>query len=132
MEFGVVPASRKRTHSSLDYVFERQVRHGVPSIKPAFVIPDEVNCAVIRYHSRRVTCLEFHPTNNNILLSDDKKGQLGVWDFGKVHEKTVFGNIHQALLNNMKIQKEEAVIIAWDNMQNAKVEHQSGNWRCVW
>ncbi|KAK9057566.1 hypothetical protein SSX86_022402 [Deinandra increscens subsp. villosa] len=102
MEFGVIPASRKRTHSSLDYVFERQVRCGVPSIKPAFVIPDEVNCAVIRYHSRRVTCLEFHPTNNNILLSGDKKGQLGVWDFGKVHEKTVYGNIHQALLNNMK------------------------------
>ncbi|KAL7598941.1 hypothetical protein Lser_V15G26683 [Lactuca serriola] len=102
MEFGVIPASRKRTNNSLDYVFERQVRHRVPSIKPEFVIPDEVNCAVIRYHSRRVTCLEFHPTNNNILLSGDKKGQLGVWDFGKVHEKTVYGNIHSCLLNNMK------------------------------
>ncbi|KAJ9543797.1 hypothetical protein OSB04_023504 [Centaurea solstitialis] len=102
MEFGVIPASRKRTHNSLDYVFERQMRHRVPSIKPAFVIPDEVNCAVIRYHSRRVTCLEFHPTNNNILLSGDKKGQLGVWDFNKVHEKTVYGNIHSCLLNNMK------------------------------
>ncbi|KAM0004642.1 putative transcription factor WD40-like family [Helianthus debilis subsp. tardiflorus] len=102
MEFGVIPASRKRTHNSLDYVFERQLRRGVPSIKPAFVIPDEVNCAVIRYHSRRVTCLEFHPTNNNVLLSGDKKGQLGVWDFGKVYEKTVYGNIHTCLLNNMK------------------------------
>ncbi|KAL4587751.1 hypothetical protein LXL04_000625 [Taraxacum kok-saghyz] len=102
MEFGVIPASRKRTNNSLDYVFERQVRHRVPSIKPEFVIPDEVNCAVIRYHSRRVTCLEFHPTNNNILLSGDKKGQLGVWDFGKVHEKTVYSNIHTCLLNNMK------------------------------
>ncbi|KAL8258775.1 hypothetical protein R6Q59_026728 [Mikania micrantha] len=102
MEFGVIPASRKRTHNSLDYVFERQVRSGVPAIKPAFVIPDKVTCAVIRYHSRRVTCLEFHPTNNNILLSGDKKGQLGVWDFGKVYEKTVYVNIHKALLNNMK------------------------------
>lgn len=102
MEFGVIPASRKRTHNSLDYVFERQMRHKVPSIKPAFVIPDEVDCAVIRYHSRRVTCLEFHPTNNNILLSGDKKGQLGVWDFSKVYEKTVYGNIHSCLLNNMK------------------------------
>ncbi|XP_076915269.1 protein DAMAGED DNA-BINDING 2-like isoform X1 [Bidens hawaiensis] len=102
MEFGVIPASRKRMHNPFDYVFERQVRHGVSSIKPAFVIPNEVNCAVIRYHSRRVTCLEFHPTNNNLLLSGDKKGQLGVWDFGKVYEKTVYGNIHKALLNNMK------------------------------
>ncbi|XP_024975547.1 protein DAMAGED DNA-BINDING 2 [Cynara cardunculus var. scolymus] len=102
IEFGVIPASRKRTHNSLDYVFERQLRHRVPSIKPAFVIPDEVKCAVIRYHSRRITCLEFHPTNNNILLSGDKKGQLGVWDFSKVYEKTVYGNIHSCLLNNMK------------------------------
>ncbi|PWA69615.1 damaged DNA binding 2 [Artemisia annua] len=102
MEFGVIPASRKRTNNSLDYVFERQMRPRVPSIKPPFVIPDEVNCAVIRYHSRRITCLEFHPTNNNILLSGDKKGQLGVWDFSKVYEKTVYGNIHSCLLNNMK------------------------------
>ena len=28
-------------------------------IKPAFVIPDKVTCVVIRYHSRRITCLEF-------------------------------------------------------------------------
>lgn len=41
-------------------------------IKPPYVIPDQVHCAVIRYHSRRVTCLEFHPTRNNILLSGDK------------------------------------------------------------
>ncbi|CAL5388528.1 unnamed protein product [Camellia sinensis] len=73
-----------------------------PGIKPAFVIPDQVNCAVIRYHSRRVTCLEFHPTRNNILLSGDKKGQLGVWDYCKVHEKIVYGNIHGCILNNMK------------------------------
>ncbi|KAM7522075.1 hypothetical protein LguiA_011977 [Lonicera macranthoides] len=101
-EYGVIPASHKRTHNSLEYVLERQLRPKIPKIKPAFVIPDEVNCAVVRYHSRRVTCLEFHPTNNNILLSGDKKGQLGVWDFEKVHEKTVYGNIHSCILNHMK------------------------------
>ncbi|KAA8549401.1 hypothetical protein F0562_001126 [Nyssa sinensis] len=101
-EHGVIPAPRRNTHNSLDYVFGRQLRPNIPTIKPAFVIPDQVNCAVIRYHSRRVTCLEFHPTNNNILLSGDKKGQLGVWDFGKVYEKTVYGNIHGCILNNMK------------------------------
>ncbi|CAI9106960.1 OLC1v1006212C1 [Oldenlandia corymbosa var. corymbosa] len=101
-EFGVVPAPRRNTHNSLDYVFERQLRPRIPKMKPEFIIPDQVSCAVIRYHSRRVTCLEFHPTNNNILLSGDKKGQLGVWDFGKVHEKTVYSNIHGCILNNMK------------------------------
>ncbi|XP_057512577.1 protein DAMAGED DNA-BINDING 2-like isoform X2 [Actinidia eriantha] len=101
-EHGVIPAPHRTTHNSLDYVFERQLRPSIAKIKPAFVIPDEVNCAVIRYHSRRVTCLEFHPTNNNILLSGDKKGQLGVWDYVKVHEKIVYGNVHGCILNNMK------------------------------
>lgn len=102
-EFGVVPAPPRNAHNSLEFVFERQLRPHIPKIKPAFVIPDEVQCAVIRYHSRRVTCLEFHPTNNNILLSGDKKGQLGVWDFEKVYEKTVYGNAHGCILNNIKI-----------------------------
>ncbi|XP_060203212.1 protein DAMAGED DNA-BINDING 2 isoform X2 [Lycium barbarum] len=101
-EYGTVPAPRKNTTNSLEFVFQRQLQPRVPPIKPAHVIPDQVHCAVIRYHSRRVTCLEFHPTNNNILLSGDKKGQLGIWDFAKVHEKTVYGNIHSCILNNMK------------------------------
>lgn len=120
----------------------------VIQIKPAYVIPDQVCCAVIRYHSRRVTCLEFHPTKNNILLSGDKvrlmlcivvdtsffirmhyfiiivlhfiylpfllfsysssfgsvekKGQVGVWDFDKVHERMVYQNIHTCIVNNMR------------------------------
>ncbi|GAB4824521.1 DNA damage-binding protein 2 [Ancistrocladus abbreviatus] len=101
-EHGVLPASTRNNRHSVDYVFKRQIRPNVPAIKPAFEIPDQVNCGVIRYHSRRVTCLEFHPTNNNILLSGDKKGQLGVWDFNKVSEKTVYGNVHTCILNNMR------------------------------
>ncbi|CAN4115786.1 unnamed protein product [Withania somnifera] len=101
-EYGIVPAPRKNTTNPLEFFFQRQLQPRVPPIKPAHVIPDQVHCAVIRYHSRRVTCLEFHPTNNNILLSGDKKGQLGIWDFGKVHEKTVYGNIHNCILNNIK------------------------------
>ncbi|KAF5204932.1 Dna damage-binding protein [Thalictrum thalictroides] len=102
MEHGVIPAPKRNTRSPLDFVFERQIKSNVPTIKPAFVIPNQIDCAVIRYHSRRITCLEFHPTNNNILLSGDKKGQLGVWDYDKVHEKTVYGNIHSCILNNMR------------------------------
>ncbi|KAK9049821.1 hypothetical protein SSX86_031210 [Deinandra increscens subsp. villosa] len=41
-------------------------------------------------------------------------------------------NLAATNLPDSRIQKEEAVITAWDNMQNAKVEHQSGNWTCVW
>lgn len=48
-------------------------------IKPKCVIPDQVHCAVIRYHSRRVTSLEFHPTKNNILLSGDKVTHYNQW-----------------------------------------------------
>lgn len=101
-EHGVIPAPNRNTRSSLDYVFRRQLQPDIPAIKTAFIVPNQVDCAVIRYHSRRVTCLEFHPTNNNILLSGDKKGQLGVWDYNKVHEKTVYGNIHHCILNNMR------------------------------
>ncbi|CAK7331244.1 unnamed protein product [Dovyalis caffra] len=102
IEHGVIPASRPNTHNSVEFVFQRQLRPTIPPIKPAYVIPDQVCCAVIRYHSRRVTCLEFHPTKNNILLSGDKKGQVGVWDFDKVHERMVYQNIHTCIVNNMR------------------------------
>ncbi|KAJ7964174.1 damaged DNA binding 2 [Quillaja saponaria] len=101
-EYGVIPAPHRNASNPLEYVFERQLRPSIRPIKPAYVIPDEVNCAVIRYHSRRVTCLEFHPTKNNILLSGDKKGQIGVWDFRKVCEKMVYENIHSCITNNMR------------------------------
>ncbi|PKI31865.1 hypothetical protein CRG98_047751 [Punica granatum] len=101
-EYGVVPAPHKSAGNPIEFVFNRQLRPRIQPIKPAFVIPNQVSCAVIRYHSRRVTCLEFHPTNNSILLSGDKKGQLGVWDFHKVHERIVYGNVHTCILNNMK------------------------------
>ncbi|KAK4764576.1 hypothetical protein SAY86_025666 [Trapa natans] len=101
-EHGVVPAPHRSAGNPIDFIFNRQLSPRVRPIKPAFVIPNEVKCAVTRYHSRRVTCLEFHPTNNNILLSGDKKGQLGIWDFHKVHERIIYGNVHTCILNNMK------------------------------
>lgn len=101
-EYGVIPAAHKNTQNSLEFIFERQLRPKITKIKTKFVIPNHVSCAVIRYHSRRVTCLEFHPTKYNIILSGDKKGQLGVWDFEQVYEKTVYGNIHSCILNHMK------------------------------
>ncbi|XP_024012133.1 protein DAMAGED DNA-BINDING 2 isoform X2 [Eutrema salsugineum] len=101
-DHGILPTSHRNTKNPIDFVFKRQLQSRIPPIKPPYVIPDQVHCAVIRYHSRRVTCLEFHPTRNNILLSGDKKGQIGVWDFAKVYEKSVYGNIHSVQVNNMR------------------------------
>ncbi|CAL8469557.1 g9098 [Coccomyxa elongata] len=61
-----------------------------------------VDAAVLKLHSRRCTCLEFHPTKDNIVVSGDKKGQVAIWDFEKVHERTVHGNMHRALTNNLR------------------------------
>ncbi|KAH7672934.1 DNA damage-binding protein 2 [Dioscorea alata] len=102
MEHGVVPAPRRNTSTTLDYIFQRQLNPNIPMIKPTFVIPDQLTCGIIRFHSRRVTCLEFHPTKNSVLLSGDKKGQVGIWDYSKLHEKTVYNSIHTCIVNNIK------------------------------
>ncbi len=36
------------------------------------------------------------------MLSGDKKGQVAVWDFHKVYERTVYGEMHRALTNNLR------------------------------
>ncbi|KAI4385576.1 hypothetical protein MLD38_003586 [Melastoma candidum] len=101
-EHGVVPAPCRSALNPLQFVFERQVTTKIHQIKPKYVIPNQVSCAVIRYHSRRVTCLEFHPRMNKILLTGDKKGHLGVWDIGKVYEKVVYPT-HSCILNNIRL-----------------------------
>uniref|UniRef100_A0A0D9UWL2 DNA damage-binding protein 2 n=1 Tax=Leersia perrieri TaxID=77586 RepID=A0A0D9UWL2_9ORYZ len=102
MEHGVIPASKRNTSTSLDYVFQSQVKGKVPKVKPQFLIPNQLECGNIRFHQRRVTCLEFHPTKNNVLLSGDKKGLLGVWDYVKLHEKITYDSVHSCILNSMK------------------------------
>ena len=39
---------------------------------------------------------------DNIVVSGDKKGQVAVWDHEKVHERTVHGQLHRALTNNLR------------------------------
>ncbi len=36
----------------------------------------QVDAAVLKLHARRCTCLQFHPTNDNLVLSGDKHGQV--------------------------------------------------------
>lgn len=41
-------------------------------MKPKYAIPNQLECGNVRFHARRITCLEFHPTNDNVILSGDK------------------------------------------------------------
>ncbi|KAL5228486.1 hypothetical protein ABZP36_016751 [Zizania latifolia] len=102
MEHGVIPASRRNTNTSLDYVFQSQVKGKISMVKPQFIIPNQLECGNIKFFQRRVTCLEFHPTKNNVLLSGDKKGLLGIWDYVKLHEKIIYDSVHSCILNSMK------------------------------
>lgn len=46
---------------------------------------------MLKLHSRRVTCVEFHPSHNSLVLSGDKKGQVAVWNLDKVGVKFLGG-----------------------------------------
>ncbi|KAF3333661.1 protein DAMAGED DNA-BINDING 2 [Carex littledalei] len=103
MEHGVIPAQKTNTKTSIDYVFQRELKAKLPyMVKPKYVIPNQLECGNVRFHARRITCLEFHPTNDNVILSGDKKGALGIWDYVKLHEKTVYDSIHSCIVNNIK------------------------------
>jgi DNA damage-binding protein 2 len=65
-----------------------------------------VDAAVLKLHARRTTCLEFHPTKDNIVLSGDKHGQIAVWDVDKVFERTVYTNLNKWLTNALKFMPE--------------------------
>ena len=65
----------------------------------------EIDAAVIKLHARRTTCLEFHPTRSNVVISGDKHGQVAVWDIDKVFERTVYTQINKWLTNSIKCLK---------------------------
>lgn len=101
-EHGVAPAPKRHSLGILDFLHERQLRSHLPKMVPSPTIPNRVDCAIVKLHSRRVTYLEFHPTKDNILLSGDKKGQIGIWDFEKVFEKTVYNTVHTCIVNSIR------------------------------
>ena len=64
--------------------------------RPARQLPPgrwQIQSAVLKLHARRVTCLEFHPTLDNLVLSGDKHGQVAVWDWQKCFERTVYKQV---------------------------------------
>jgi DNA damage-binding protein 2 len=62
----------------------------------------QVDGAVLKLHARRCTCLEFHPTNDRIVLSGDKFGQVAVWDCERVFDRTVWTGINRWLTNALR------------------------------
>lgn len=50
----------------------------------------------------RVPNLNARQLQDNLVVSGDKKGQVAVWDFEKVHERTVYASMHRALTNNLR------------------------------
>jgi len=65
---------------------------GRPPPPPALYGPPpdwRVSAAVLKLHSRRITDLQWHPRRPELLVSGDKRGQLGFWDCCAVTERTV-------------------------------------------
>lgn len=54
-----------------------------------------VDAAVLRLHDKRVTCLEFHPTDDALVLSGSKGGRIAVWNLEQVYERTVYRDINR-------------------------------------
>ncbi|WIA23508.1 hypothetical protein OEZ85_000248 [Tetradesmus obliquus] len=64
--------------------------------------PWQVEAAILKLHSRRVCCLAFPDNSDSHVLSGDKKGQVAVWNFTQVHDRTIYSNIHRALVNSIR------------------------------
>lgn len=59
-----------------------------------------VDCAIMRLHHRRCQSLQFHPTKDDIIVSGDKSGELAIWNFKDVNERTVYKH-HRANTNTI-------------------------------
>lgn len=100
-EHGCTQAASISGDTLLRAVQRREVSGSTSQIPVQAPTQWQVDTAVLRLHSRRCTCLEFHPTRDNIVLSGDKKGQVAVWDHAKVYDRTVY-NLNKALTNNLR------------------------------
>ncbi|CAM6103070.1 unnamed protein product [Calypogeia fissa] len=101
-DHGVTPVPQRHALGLLDFVADRQLKGHRSKRKMSPIIPSNLDAALIHLHSRRVTHVEFHPTRDNIVISGDKKGQIGIWDFESVVDKTVYKHVHSCLVNSIK------------------------------
>eukprot|EP00798_Chlamydomonas_sp_ICE-L_P012578 gene12578-15802_t len=63
----------------------------------------QIEAAIYKLFTRRICCLEFHPHLDHLVIAGDKKGHLGVWNYMKVHDHTVYSDIHKAVLNQIRM-----------------------------
>ncbi|CAN1809008.1 Protein DAMAGED DNA-BINDING 2 [Linum perenne] len=134
IEHGVVPASHRRTHSPLDYVFQRQLMPKIPPIKPSYVIPNEVSCAVIRYHSR------FSPVNDATIYAASSDGTISCIDLETGLSSSLMnlnpngwqGPNNWRMLYGMDMNSEKRVVLVADNfgflyMVDTRSNHKTGD-----
>ncbi|GIL51301.1 hypothetical protein Vafri_7323 [Volvox africanus] len=92
----------------------------------------QVEAAILKIHSRRCCTLEFHPTNDSIVVSGDKKGGLAVWNFDQVHDRTVYDTVHSCLTNSIRflpwVDSMTAVTASSDGTAKL-VDLETGDWR---
>ncbi len=72
--------------SCYTFVVSHTCIHTTPTyprhLKTAVKVPHyAVDAAILKVLSRRCTCLEYHPRNNNLVLCGDKKGLVAVCVF---------------------------------------------------
>lgn len=86
----------QRQDGILPSLFARQ-SGSVSATKPPFQPHKNwsIDGAVLKLHSKRTTVLEFHPGNENLVLSGDKRGEIAVWDYTKVFERAVYSEINR-------------------------------------
>ncbi|CAN1221748.1 Protein DAMAGED DNA-BINDING 2 [Linum grandiflorum] len=134
IEHGVVPAPRRSTRSPLDYVFQRQLMPKIPPIKPSYVIPNQVSCAVIRYHSR------FNPVNDGTIYAASSDGTISCIDLETGLSSSLMnlnpngwqGPNSWRMLYGMDMNAEKRVVLVADNfgflyMVDTRSNHNTGD-----
>ncbi|GAX86303.1 hypothetical protein CEUSTIGMA_g13715.t1 [Chlamydomonas eustigma] len=111
---GCTPAYSSKDSLSASLMAALRIRElgtgGAASMHPGIRNPSlkkmpryQVDAAIYKILARRCCSLEFHPSRHNLVISGDKKGGVAIWDFDKVHERTVYSNVHSCLCNQVKV-----------------------------
>ncbi|CAI5987279.1 unnamed protein product [Closterium sp. NIES-64] len=101
---GSVAVQGGRTHEGvLHTVQQRQITGMLPrAARHRRVLPSVVEAAVIALHMRRITVLEFHAVRDDVLLSGDKRGHIGLWNYERERDTTVHQSAHQYQISALR------------------------------
>mmetsp|Transcript_9398 Transcript_9398/g.28271 ORF Transcript_9398/g.28271 Transcript_9398/m.28271 type:complete len:589 (+) Transcript_9398:319-2085(+) len=99
-EHGCAQASTVSKGNLLQNIWQRQADGRTREVAPP-VRRWQVDSALLKLFPRRITCLQFHPWRDDVVLAADKKGSVALWDFQKVTERTVY-KPHTAIIFNIR------------------------------